>query len=134
MFDYVNKKMVVDMKYADGAVFFNEDELVFTPRNCNPALRVEIPYAEIRGVRVFKKTKSRVAIETNKKTYDFYMHKLYTFVELLYFALIQKYYNADMSKLSATDEQDVHYLIGAFLNGQLSVNAFNNKLEEIINK
>lgn len=72
------------MKYADGSVHFEKEYLEFLPRNYGDKRHeLTIYYRNIISVKGYKGIKSTVVIQTNEKSYEFYLYKMNTFIDFV---------------------------------------------------
>ncbi len=72
------------MKYADGSVHFEKEYLEFLPRNYGDKRHeLIIYYRDIISVKGYKGIKSTVVIQTNEKSYEFYLYKMNTFIDFV---------------------------------------------------
>ena len=82
--NYIGQKMICDMKYADGSVHFEKEYLEFLPRNYGDRKHeLIIYYRDIVDVKGYKGIKSTVVIQTNEKSYEFYLYKMNTFIDFV---------------------------------------------------
>lgn len=84
MEDYVGKKMICDIKEADGGVYFEREYFEFRPRAIEDRkYQFKIYYKDIISVQGYKGIKSTVAVQVAKGYYKFFMYKMNTFIELV---------------------------------------------------
>ena len=82
MYDYVGKNMVCDTVDVDGGVRFEKEYFGFYPRGfVDPT--IVIKYEDIKNIKYASGIKKRVDIITDKRTYQFYLYKANTFIQIL---------------------------------------------------
>ena len=84
--EYVGQSMVVDMRVADGNVYFESDHLLWKAKfDTKLDNKVEIKYQDIRDIKVDTSNEKRkvTIVLNNFKEIDFFLYRADEFVELI---------------------------------------------------
>ena len=85
MVEYVGESMIVDTRKADGGAYFEREFFAWRPRDEKKSqYNITIRYEDIQSIIIMPDIKKRVEVTLkNGTTYNFYLYKAATFVELI---------------------------------------------------